>query len=129
MQLSRPLLVLGIVGTLLPAACSSAPAASPGPTVAPVQNPAPATTRPPASPTTAMSPTAGPAARAELTGQFVNPLSTLEDMDTLQIELGRVPGITSVSGGEHSITITYDSSRITPERIRQVLTDLRHPIR
>lgn len=57
------------------------------------------------------------------------PLSTLEDMDTIQIELGRLPGVTSVSGGEHSITISYDANRITPQRLHEVLANLRHPIR
>lgn len=108
--------------SILTQASQPAPAAA---TVRPVTV-APAAT---AAPTSSVSATGGASAGSQLTGQFTNPLATIEDLDPLQIELGRIAGVANVTGSETSLTITYDPSRVPPERLRQVLADLGHPLR
>lgn len=101
-----------------PTAGPASPPGAPTPTVA-----AP---RPAATPTAAASPAAAP---AELRGQFADALSTVEDLQRIESELGRLPGVRSVSGSEASVTVAYDPGQITPERVRQALADMGHPIR
>lgn len=105
------------------------PAATPtaGPASPPrAATPTVAAPRPAATPTAAAPPAAAP---AELRGQFVDALSTLEDLQRIESDLGRLPGVRSVSGSEASVTVAYDPGQITPERVRQALADMGHPIR
>ena len=135
--MSRWLTFITAVLTTFCVACGSAtPAAPPIPTAVVQSPPAVTTSRPVTiAPVVAAGATAtsalasGSSAESQLTGQFANPLATIEDLDTLQIDLGRIAGVTNVTGSETTLTITYDASRVTPERLRQVLADLEHPIR
>ncbi len=88
-------------------------------------------------PPAAAQPTvAGPSApgvatgvRTEIKVEFVNALSTAEEVDDLRLTLVKVPGIMDVSGNENAIVIGYDAGLILPNQIRARLASLGHPIK
>jgi hypothetical protein len=60
--------------------------------------------------------------------RFVNQLSTPEEIDEIGTVLKDDRGVLDVFGDERTITIGYDPSRITPDRVRQLLGNARHPV-
>lgn len=61
--------------------------------------------------------------------EFVTPLGTIEQFDDLALELRQVPGIVRVAGTERTVTVVWDSARLDEARVRQVLTEMGHPVR
>jgi aerobic-type carbon monoxide dehydrogenase small subunit (CoxS/CutS family) len=61
--------------------------------------------------------------------EFATPLSTIEQLDDLSLELRRQPGIVSVSGTERTITPIWDPARLDEAAVRRILAETGHPVR
>lgn len=75
-----------------------------------------------------------PAAAPVATGtskdfQFTNPLGTIEDFDPIAEALKVKPGILDVSGNERSITIKWDTAKLTEQQVRDLLAAGGHAVR
>jgi xanthine dehydrogenase iron-sulfur cluster and FAD-binding subunit A len=61
--------------------------------------------------------------------EFVTALGTIEQFEDLALEFRQRPGIVDVSGSERTITPVWDPARLDEARVRQILTELGHPVR
>jgi copper chaperone CopZ len=69
------------------------------------------------------------AASERIEVDFVRPLSTVEEVDDIENLLHNVDGIISIRGNEIGLTITYDPSILTPDDIRQQMSNIGHPVK
>lgn len=133
--LATGLILIGLVvlaacgGGTTPAPATSAPAPA---TSAPATS-APATSAPgtatSAPPTATSAPAASPTSGGQqVTFQFVQALSTIEEMEDIAALLHDVPGVLSVEGNENKITIHYDPGVITEDDLRKTMGDIGHPV-
>ena len=135
--LATGLILIGLVvlaacgGGTTPAPATSAPAPA---TSAPATSaPATATSAPgtatSAPPTATSAPAASPTSGGQqVTFQFVQALSTIEEMEDIAALLHDVPGVLSVEGNENKITIHYDTGVITEDDLRKTMGDIGHPV-
>jgi copper chaperone CopZ len=77
--------------------------------------------RPPATPT--RSPLATPTPPAARLQTFHTQLSfdTYETEETVQLQLGRLPGVASVNVTQLDVTVQYDAARLTEDEIVRTL--------
>lgn len=60
---------------------------------------------------------------------FVTPLSTVEEVDDIESLLHDVEGIISIRGNEVGLTITYDPAILTPDDVRQQMSNIGFPVK
>ena len=113
-----------------PASQPTATAAPPPATLAPVAvvtptAPPPAPTRAAPTATTRAAPTPTTAAQARNLKTFHALISfdTYETEETVQLELGRLPGVTSINVTQLDVTVQYDASRLSEDEILRTLRD------
>ena len=61
--------------------------------------------------------------------QFVTPFATIEEFDPFAVTMKNKGGILDVSGNERSITIKYDTSKLTEQQVRDLLAASGHAVR
>lgn len=144
MSYQRLILVLSlcVVGLAALPSCGGGATVTPATTSAPEATSAPATaTSPPSATSTPLAATSAPATATsapaatpepegeEVTFEFVAELSSIEEIDDIDLLLHDVEGILGVEGDEKSITITYDPAVITVDELQQVLESIRYPVK
>ncbi len=60
---------------------------------------------------------------------FAQPFATIEDYDTFAEPLKGRPGIVDVSGSERTITVKWDTNRLTEQQVRDLLASLGHAVK
>ena len=127
---------LSVVGLVVLAACGGGTTSTPATTSAPAAaTAAPAATSAP--PTAAAAPptaTSAPAATSEPEGEevtfpFVTGLSSIEEIDDIDLLLHNVEGVLGIGGDENSITITYDPAIITVDELQQQMEAIGYPVK
>jgi hypothetical protein len=61
--------------------------------------------------------------------EFVTPLPSSDTINEIAARLRDVPGIFELRGDTRSVTVIYDTSQITPSRIRDVFGRFGYPVR
>jgi copper chaperone CopZ len=56
-------------------------------------------------------------------------LSSIEEIDDIDLLLHNVPGILGIEGDEKSITITYDPAVITVDQLQQQMEAIGYPVK
>jgi hypothetical protein len=105
--------------SLLVAGCTTAVAGPTptvvGPTATPVAPPAPTVTRP--------SATSTPLATNLKTFHIGISFATYETEETVQLQLGHLPGVASVNVTQLDVTVQYDAARLSEDEILRTLRD------
>ena len=109
------------VAVLLMVGCTST--APPPPTAPPTLTPVPVAS-PPFIPTRpVIHPAETPPPTALKTFHVQISLETYETEETVQLELGRLPGVSSVNVTQLDVTVQYDPARLSEDEILQTLRD------
>ena len=75
------------------------------------------------------SPPVGVLTEVDTELELVTPLASSDTINDIAARLRGVPGIFELRGDTRSVTVIYDTSQITPTRIRDVFGQLGYPVR